>query len=126
MKGTRPEEMARLDRLAPRLREALAASGRFAVVPIDAVEARAKAQNLQICGGCDRTLAREAGANVSITGQVQKVSTLILNMTIYVRDVETGRDIQVESVDMRGDTDESWSRGIDWLIRNRILNKDSQ
>jgi uncharacterized protein DUF2380 len=25
------------------------------------------------------------------------------------------------SADMRGNTDESWSRTLDWLIRNRLL-----
>jgi hypothetical protein len=29
------------------------------------------------------------------------------------------------SVDMRGNTDESWSRALDWLIRNRLLASDS-
>ena len=96
MNGTRPDEIARLAKLAPRLREALAASGRYAVVAIDPVEARAKAQNLLSCGGCDRSLARELGANIDIVGQVQKVSALILNMTIYIRDVDAGRDIRVE------------------------------
>ena len=124
--GTKPEEIARVDHLAPHLRDALAASGRYTITPTDAVDARAHAQNLQACGGCDVTLAREIGAEVSITGQVQKVSNLILNMNIYVRDVATGRLISLASADMRGNTEESWTRTLNWLIRNRLLAEQVQ
>jgi hypothetical protein len=51
---------------------------------------------------------------------VQKVSNLILNMNIYVRDVADGRVLASMSADMRGNTDESWSRTVDWLVRNRL------
>ena len=126
MNGAKLEEFTRVDHLAPRLREALAASGRYSIAPTDAVDARAHAQNLQACGGCDRELAREAGADLSITGQVQKVSNLILNMNIYTRDVASGKIIAVASADMRGNTEESWARALDWLIRNRLLAEPAQ
>jgi hypothetical protein len=29
--------------------------------------------------------------------------------------------VRVYSVDIRGNTDESWSRGISYLVRNRLL-----
>ena len=126
MQGTRPEETARVDHLARRLRDALAASGRYVIAPTDAVDARARAQNLQACGGCDREMAREIGADIAITGQVQKVSNLILNMNIYMRDVASGKIVAVASADMRGNTEESWTRTLDWLIRNRLLAEPGQ
>ena len=55
-----------------------------------------------------------------MTGWVQKVSNLILNMNIVVRDAKTGQIILSKSVDMRGNTKESWSRALDWLV-NRPL-----
>jgi hypothetical protein len=55
---------------------------------------------------------------------VQKVSNLILNISIYLRDVHSGQLITAMSADMRGNTDESWSRTLDWLIRNRLLAPD--
>ena len=58
------------------------------------------------------------------TGTVQKVSNLILNMNIYVRDASSGATLAAMSADMRGNTDESWSRTLDWLIRNRLLTPD--
>ena len=65
--------------------------------------------------------AEPTGARKAITGTVQKVSNLILNINLYIRDVETKELDQVMSVDIRGNTDQSWSRGVSWLVRNRIL-----
>jgi hypothetical protein len=121
MKGANPDEKARLDRLAPALRAKLAGSDKYVVVDASAVSARAHAQNLQSCGGCDASLAQEAGANIALTGTVQKVSNLILNMNIYLRDAKDDRLLQAMSADFRGNTDESWSRALDYLIRNRLL-----
>jgi len=47
-------------------------------------------------------------------------------MNIIVRDAKTARVISLKSVDMRGNTDESWSRAIDWLVRNQLLASGSQ
>ena len=63
----------------------------------------------------------ETRANFVLIGWVQKVSNLILNMNVVVRDVKTGRVISVKSVDMRGNTDDTWSRAMDWLIRYDLL-----
>ena len=49
------------------------------------------------------------------------LKTAILNMNIYVRDASSGAAVTAMSADMRGNTDESWSRTLDWLIRNRLL-----
>ena len=76
---------------------------------------------MQACGGCDVQYAQKLGADLAITGVVQKVSNLILNMNIYLRDVHTGGVIAVMSADMRGNTDESWSRATNYLVRNRLL-----
>lgn len=52
---------------------------------------------------------------------VQKVSNLILSMNVYVRDAHTGNLVAIMSVDFRGNTDESWSRAMSYLLRNRLL-----
>ena len=88
--------------------------------------ARAKAANLRTCDGCDADFANQLGADFAVSGWVQKVSNLILNMNIIVRDAKTARVISLKSVDMRGNTDESWSRAIDWLVRNQLLASGSQ
>jgi hypothetical protein len=52
---------------------------------------------------------------------VQKVSNLILNVNIYLRSAHTGHLVTSASADMRGNTDESWSRTVSYLVRNRLL-----
>jgi Protein of unknown function (DUF2380) len=118
--GPRADEQERLAWLGNELRRRLAESGRV-LVDIAPVAARARASNLQACGGCDAGFAREVGAKFSITGWVQKVSNLILNVNVVVRDAATGKEIWGKSVDMRGNTDESWSRALDYLVRNYLL-----
>jgi len=119
--GPRADEQARLAWSGEELRRRLANSGQIDVVDIAPVAARARASNLQACGGCDADLARELGARFAVTGWVQKVSNLILNMNVSVRDAETGQVISGKSVDMRGNTRESWSRALGWLVGDYLL-----
>ncbi len=53
---------------------------------------------------------------------VQKVSNLILNLNIEVKDVATGQTVYNKSVDLRGSTDVSWMRGIRYMV-NSIVEK---
>ena len=119
--GPRPDEQGRLMRAGDQLRQALTESGRFVVLDIAPVNAAAHGSNLQACGSCDVQYAQALGADLAITGVVQKVSNLILNMNIYLRDVHTGRLITPMTADLRGNTDESWSRAMNYLLRNRLL-----
>src|SRR5262249_25350117 len=121
IRGASPDEQERLARLSDQLRQLLGASGRFSLVDITPIAREAQASNLQACGGCDMRLAQRIGAKLAITGTVQKVSNLILNMNIYVRDASSGATIAAMSADMRGNTDETWTRTLDWLVRNRLL-----
>ncbi|MGI9387195.1 MAG: DUF2380 domain-containing protein, partial [Methyloligellaceae bacterium] len=54
---------------------------------------------------------------------VQKVSNLILNINIIIRDTASSKITRVMSADIRGNTDESWIHGVKWLVRNRLLAK---
>jgi hypothetical protein len=121
LEGPRADEQRRLLRAGDQLRKALAESGKFVVLDIAPVNAAAHGSNLQACGGCDVWHAQKLGADLSVTGVVQKVSNLILNMSIYVHDAHTGHLVTSMSADLRGNTDESWSRATAFLIRNRLL-----
>ena len=124
MHGARMDEQARLKRVGDQVRKGLAQSDKFIIVDIAPVEAEALKNNLQACGGCDVDLAQRLGADLSITGTVQKVSNLILNMNVYIRDVHTRKLVISMSVDLRGNTDESWSRATNYLLRYRLLEPD--
>lgn len=119
--GPRKDEQDRLLRAAAQVRKGLSDSGKYSIVDIAPASAAAHASNLQECGGCDVKLAQQLGADLVITGLVQKVSNLILNMNIYLRDAHSGQLITAMSADFRGNTDESWSRTTSYLLRNRLL-----
>jgi hypothetical protein len=121
MRGPQADEQRRLKDVTDQLRKGLAEAGKFVIVDISPVNAAAHASNLQSCGGCDVDYARQLGADLAITGVVQKVSALILNMNIYLRDTQTGQLIAGMSADFRSNTDESWSRTMSYLLRNRLL-----
>ena len=96
MDGPRGDEQQRLIRASEQVRKGLAESGKFVVLDIAPVNATAHASNLQACGGCDVDLAQKLGADLAITGVVQKVSNLILSLNIYLRDARTGRLVTVD------------------------------
>ncbi|MEJ0074440.1 MAG: DUF3280 domain-containing protein [Alphaproteobacteria bacterium] len=118
------EHQARLALVTERLRKRLAESGRFSVIDITPVAREARGSNLQACGGCDVTLAQRLGADLAVTAEVFKISNLILRMTIFVRDAKTGRNVAVANASMRGNTDESWTRAVDWLVRYQLLDPE--
>jgi len=126
LEAPRPDEKTRLVKLDGELEDMLARSGQYVPVDLGPAAAAARRMDLRECGGCDVPLAQNAGAEVSVTGWVQKVSNLILNINLVVRQVPDGKVVRAGSVDIRGNTDESWSRGLAYLLRNRILSGDAK
>ena len=122
LEADQPGEIVRLDRLTSAARDALRARG-FSVVDDPKVDAAARKLSLHNCNGCDLDLARQEGADIAVTGWVQKVSNLILNLNVQMRNVETGVLVRAGSVDLRGNTDESWQRGLTYLFKNRLWKK---
>jgi NAD(P)-dependent dehydrogenase (short-subunit alcohol dehydrogenase family) len=110
-------ENKRLAMISERLRGHLAEAG-FQVVDVTPFAAKAAAANLQACGNCADDFARELGADYAFTGVVYKVSELVLSMSVLVHEAATSRPMTSATVDLRGNTDESWRRAIDYLFRN--------
>ena len=73
---------------------------------------------LRACNGCELDIAKALGAERVALCWVQKVSNLILNVNIEVRDAASGATLYAKSVDIRGNTDESWLRGVRRLVDN--------
>jgi hypothetical protein len=121
MRGPQADERNRLILISDQVRRQVAESGKFSLVDVAPVKTAADGSNLQACGGCDVQFAEKIGADLVITGVMNKVSTLILNLTIFVRDVHTGQLITAMNADFRGNTDESWTRATSYLVRNRLL-----
>lgn len=118
-----PEELARLHRLDGQLHEAL--RSRFALVDLAPVRGKLeRIDSIRGCNGCEVDLARELGAQQVAYGWVQKVSNLILNVNLVIEDVATGKVLHADSTDIRGNTDESWTRGLHYLLNERIFRED--
>ena len=115
-------EEARREVAEVQIAETLAESGRYAFVDTAPVAAKAALySNLAHCNGCDAALAQELGADLALTAEIQKTSNLILSISIYLRDAKTGALIGGGSADIRGNTDESWRRGVAYILKHRIL-----
>jgi Protein of unknown function (DUF2380) len=119
---TSPEEFERIRVLGQQLRDALVQSGRYRVVDLAPVQAQLDQEpELRSCNGCELPLARQVGARQAAVAWVHKVSNLILNINLEIDDATTGARIAAGSVDIRGNTDESWTRGLRYLLEDRIL-----
>ncbi|MFT4434473.1 DUF3280 domain-containing protein [Caballeronia sp. 15715] len=74
------------------------------------------AQNMNACNGCEREVGRKLGVERVGVCWVQKVSNLIININLRVEDVTSGKTLFERSVDIRGNTDLSWRRGVEALV----------
>lgn len=121
MIGPTDADRARLAPLSDMLRTLLKDSGRYEIVSTDPVKGEvARGSDLRRCNGCAEEYARKLGADVAITGEIQKVSNLILNINVYVKDLKGGKPEQAYSVDIRGNNDTSFDRGLRYLVKNNL------
>jgi Protein of unknown function (DUF2380) len=117
------QEERRLAAVTKELEQLIAGSGALEVVDASPVAKKAASFNLQACGNCGDDLARAVGARYAVTGEVRKVSELIMSLHVYVRDAEKAVPVAIASVDLRGNTDESWKRAIDYLWQNVLSSR---
>ena len=116
--GPQAAQDRRLGMLDAELRQGLAQSGRF--TPLEA-RLPPRSPPLRGCNRCDVRAAEQVGAGLVLTGEVLKVSTLVLSMRLVLREVPSGTTLARWHADFRGNTDESWRRSLHWLLRNRVL-----
>ena len=101
------------------LRDLLQKKGVFTVISVDPVrDTFAKSADLRRCNGCADRMARQLGADVAITGAIQKLSNLILSLNVQVKPLAGDAPERACTVDRRGDTDESFEGGIHVLVVN--------
>jgi hypothetical protein len=122
----RKEEDARTVMVGEQFRQMLEESDRYQFVTLSDELKKKIAQSSEIsgCNGCQIDWARQAGADVAAWGTVQKISNLILNINLNMDCAKDGRHYFSRSVDIRGNTDESWRRGIRYLVRHYLLDED--
>jgi hypothetical protein len=123
LEPTSPAEKARLRMLDDLFRDKVGASGHFTIIaiPPDLQAKLAEGPDVGKCNGCERDVAQKLGADLAAWGTVQKVSNLILNINLYMEDARSGKMTFVKSVDIRGNTDESWRHGLDYMLRHYLF-----
>lgn len=121
-RGRRADETRRLVVASEELRRLLAASDQIALVDT-APQAREieKLSPIFKCNGCEEEIGKALGADLVVSGYVQKTSNLILSFVVTIRDVATGKVVRGAQVDIRGNDDGTWLRGVRWMVKNRLL-----
>lgn len=124
--GQSPEEINRLKMLENMVRKWFSDNG-YALVDLAPVaEDFDRVVNPAKCYGCDTRMAAKLDADFSLVGEVQKVSNLIIAMNLQLRDVTTGKTVKGGVIEIRGNTDESWRRGMRYILKNRIFREETK
>jgi hypothetical protein len=118
-----PVMRRRLGALQLQLVKGLAERGLYRV--LDTAPARdlidaAYAANAHVfdCNGCLAPIGQRLGTRLVLVGWVQRVSELILNINVAVKDARSGAEVLTKSVDLRGNNDESFVRGMNFMLRD--------
>lgn len=119
--GVRPDETARTLLIAEQVTAALEEQGLQLLDLTPVQDELARTRNPAKCNGCDIRMGQRLGADYVVVSEVQKVSNLILSMNLYVREAETGRQVRGLAVDIRGNNDESWQRGMRYILTRAIF-----
>lgn len=112
-----PDQAAALADATEEARQHLLRSGRYRIVDTGAVAST----DLRDCGGCEAALARSLGADEALVGVVTKISMTEYVVTLRVTDALTGAAVARFTTDLRMGASYAWSRGVRWLMRNRVL-----
>jgi hypothetical protein len=123
--GPRAEETNRLRLITEELRKLAAQDAGYEVLDLSAIASELeKSAPLYKCNGCEIELARQVGAEVVITVAVRKFSSMLASLHIYASDVSTGNLTKMYRVDLRGNTDEVWLRGVRRLVAESLVGND--
>ena len=119
--GVRPDEVARLALVEEAIRERFSSEG-FALLDLTPIsEELAKTTNPSNCYGCELRMAEKLDADYVLVGVVQKVSNLIISMNLVMRDVDSEAVVRGRAVDVRSNTDDSWLRGMNYILKNTFF-----
>lgn len=115
------EDLRRLKVVADELKALMTKDGRYEVLDLTPLSADVeKAFPFSKCDGCDKDIAEKAGADLALTGFVDKLSDALISLQLFVKDVKSGEMKKTMSAEIRGNTDELWLHGVRWLWRNRF------
>lgn len=124
------DQARRLVMIEQQFAQAIVAKGLYTPVDMQPAQAlieslRKQQEFLYRCESCQLEIGKTLKTRLVASGWVQKVSNLILNVNLQVRDVDMNRIVLTRSVDMRGNDDTSWTRALDYLLRAVAERRDS-
>ncbi len=124
--GPLKADVNRLEKTEDQLRRLIDDSKFFKVIGSETAERiskelRQSQYRLHECNSCEMRIGEAVGSDYVLVGWVQKVSNLILNLNLVLRKVPGGEDIVGSSVDMRGNTEEAWSRAAEYIVERELL-----
>ena len=97
-------------------------SGRYSLIDTAGADLGAAGQQgLRNCKGCEAALAMKLGADQALLGVVTKISMMEYVVKFQVTDARKGELVSSFTTGLRMGADYSWSRGVRWLMKNRML-----
>ncbi len=119
--GGNAVELARLEKLEAMIADRFREEGYTLVDMAPVQEDLDRVLNPAKCNGCEVRMAGKLDADFALVGEVQKTSNLILAMNLQLRDVQSGETVKGRVVDIRGNTDESWTRGMRYILKTAFF-----
>ncbi|MEO1112702.1 MAG: DUF3280 domain-containing protein [Pseudomonadota bacterium] len=119
--GVRADETARLEMVEQLVEQRFLNEG---LLLVDLAPIQSKLESIANpgqCYGCDIRFGSALGADYVVVGAVHKISNLIVSMNLYVRDVRSGETVRAKAVDVRSNTDRSWQRGMNYILKNGVF-----
>lgn len=120
--GPDKDEMRRLNVISDDLVRRILQDGRYQ--PVGGRELSGeieKASPIYKCNGCEDDIATRFGARLALIATVEKLSDLLFNFNLYLRDVSQQKVTTIMSTTIQGSTDEAWLRGVRYLAERKLL-----
>jgi len=118
----RPADTKKLTLVTDELRKALHdQAGLEMVDTAPKSDTVAKEGPLYKCNGCAADIGKSLGADLVVTGYVEKGSGQIFNLNVTIAEAETGKVVRGGQVTIRADTDDTWAHAMRWVVKNRLL-----
>ncbi|MCJ2138180.1 DUF3280 domain-containing protein [Methylobacterium sp. J-026] len=118
----RPADTRKLTLVTDELRKALHDQAGLEIVDTaPKADTVAKEGPLYKCDGCAAGIGKSLGADLVVTGYVEKGSGQIFNLNVAIADAESGKVVRGGQVTIRADTDETWAHAMRWVVKNRLL-----
>ena len=120
--GSSPIETSYLAQSTEEAKQQLLQSGRYSLINTAGADTgAAKGQGLRNCRGCEAAIAMKLGADQALIGVVTKISMTEYAVRFQVSDARKSAVISSFTTDLRMGSNDSWFRGVRWLMKNRML-----